>query len=385
MGREVKPENIAELIECLAFVEDPRVAGRTKHSMIDIIVQSICANLCGAQTCTDIADFGEAKFDWLKDYLELANGVPSHDTIARFLSIVDPMQMEVAYTHWVKGILDSPLKSISIDGKSVAGTQRRFPLHPLHLVNVYSHEIGLSLAQTKAINRGAGEIEGALECMKVLDLKDVTVMADAALTTKRFTEAVRNQEGHYLLPIKGNQKLSLKELEEYFRDHKGRVKRAKTSEKGHGREEDRMCELLTGDRLSKGFKEKWQDVESVFRITRTRQSANMNLIITEEETKSRTDVTYYISSREWTPKGALAEARKHWGIENNLHWILDVAFGEDDWTVRAEALARSLAVLRKIAFNIAKRSSSKGSIRGRIKAAGWNNEYLAKLVFGGQF
>jgi predicted transposase YbfD/YdcC len=376
--------NMDELMECFAYVEDPRVQGRSKHLFVDIIVISICAMLCGAETCTEIELFGNQKEDWLRQYLDLPCGIPSHDTIGRTLSLVDPLQMEMAFRNWVETITkgsEKP-KTISIDGKSVAGTERKFTKHPLHLVNAYSHELGLSLFQTEATYRGTGEVEGALECLDVLDVKDVTVLADAALSVKRMTDKIREKKGHYLLPIKGNQRRSLEEIIERFDSAGKKIKRAQGSNEGRGRSEVRICEVLPANNLSTDFFDQWRDIKTIMKVTRHRELQKPSVNSTEA-TRKREDITYYISSRELTAAEGLKEVRKHWAIENGLHWVLDIAFSEDCWRTRAKALARSLSVLRKIAFNIIRASKTTGSIRGRIKQAGWNNDFLSQLVFGG--
>lgn len=378
--------NMDELMESFAFVEDPRVQGRSKHLFIDIIVITICAMLCGAETCTEIELFGIQKEDWLRKYLELPHGIPSHDTIGRVLALVDPTQMEAAFQSWVESITKGSVrpKSISIDGKSIAGSERRFTKHPLHIVNAYSHELGLSLFQTEANYRGSGEVEGALECLDILDIEDITVLADAAMSVKRITEKIRDKKGHYLLPIKKNQKLSLAEIKSQFELAGKKAKSARSANDGRGRKEKRICEVLPARSLSGDFIERWRDVKTILKVTRIRSIQNPSVNSTES-TRKREDATYYISSRELSAQDGLNEVRKHWAIENGLHWVLDVAFREDSWRIRAKALARSLTLLRKIAFNIIRSSNTKGSVRGKIKQAGWNNDFLAQLVFGSQF
>lgn len=393
----INENQLEELMESLAFVEDPRVQGRSSHLLLDILVISICATLCGAESCMEMQIFAEQKADWLKRFLELPNGIPSHDTIARVLSLIDPLQVEAAFRGWVEVITQDKEKPkrLSLDGKSISGTARKFTDHPLHMVSAYSHELGLTLAQTEAKYRGSGEVEGALECLKMLDIKDVTVTADAALSVKRVITQIRDQSGHYLVPIKGNQKLSKAEIESHFDLCKKQIKRTKLKEDSHGRKEERLCEVLPAEAMSSDFYEHWRDVKTILRVTRKREVENLSrhkkirnpdgsftMEGNKDKTKKREDITYYISSREFTADEALTEVRSHWHIENGLHWILDVAFAEDSWKVRARTLARNLSAIRKIAMNIIRQSNTKGSVRGRIKKAGWNNDFLEQLVFG---
>lgn len=395
-GKRVTDENLSELIQCFNFVDDPRVIGRSRHLLVDVLVLSICATLCGAQSCIEIEEFGQQKYDWLKKFLELPAGVPSHDTIARILSIVDPSEMETAFTNWVRSILgDGKTKSISVDGKSLKGTQRQFPKHPLHLVNVYCHETGLTLGQSEATGRGVGETGAALQCLSSLEIKNVTVMADAGLATNQITSQVRERGGHYIVPIKKNQRHSLAELERIFSREKKKIKSSKTKEFSHGRHEVRLSEVLSSSFSSLHFIEQWRDVKTLIKITRTRGKKDNRFVlqktsddgkqvyeINKNETRQSTEIVYYISSRELTAKEAQSEIRRHWGIETKLHWALDVAFSEDDWRVRTKTLARSLAVIRKIALNLIRQSNTTGSIRVRIKRAAWNDQFLEQLVLG---
>jgi predicted transposase YbfD/YdcC len=397
MPKKLSKDSLDELIGCFQFVADPRVQGRSKHLLIDIVILSILAIICGAEGISEIEEFGIQKERWLKRYLKLPHGIPSHDTIARVLSLINPSKMEIAFSEWVKSIArKGPTKTISLDGKSVVGTERNFAdrFEQLHLVSAYSHELGLSLFQTESAGRGLAEVTSALQCLEVLDLKGVTVMGDAALSTKGIVSKIREKDGHYVLPIKGNRRPYLEELEEYFQKNKKRLKKAKSKERGHGREELRICELLPVAQLSDRFRDFWVDCEIVFSITRKRIEPDKRPMIhrideqgvrhfekNENQFREKEETTFYVSSRKLNPKEALAEARKHWGIENNLHWVLDVAFGEDTWMVRAKGVARCLSLLRKVAYNIIRKSNTKGSIKARMKRAGWNNNFLQELLF----
>jgi predicted transposase YbfD/YdcC len=193
------------------------------------------------------------------------------------------------------------------------------------------------------------------------------------------------------MPIKANQKLSLQEIEKHFKKNSIKIKRVTTREKAHGRQEQRSCELLSNLQLSERFEEAWLDAKSIFSIRRSRIEPDKRSVIqtidengirhfgkNENELREKEQTTFFVSSLKLTPKEALEEARKHWGIENNLHWVLDAAFAEDSWTVRAKGLARSLSLLRKVAFNLIQKSKTTGSVRARMKRAGWNNQFLDK-------
>ena len=401
MKKESPINSFEELIECLKFVDDPRVVGRSKHLLIDILVISICAVLCGAEGVFDIEEFALEKEIWLRKFLLLPSGIPSHDTIARVLSLVDPLGLEIAFHDWIQHILGSErVRSISLDGKTTKGTERNFSRsnNGLHMVSAYSHELGLTLMEIESEGRGAGESSAAMDCIHSMDLDGVMVLADAGLASKRITQKIKEKNGDYVVPIKGNQRFYLQELEAYFLTDGESQKIAFDSNKGHGRSEERICQLLAAQGLSDKFKSQWLDAKVVFRIERKRTDKDKRCFVqkidsegsriykkNDQELRVSQEVTYYVSSRRMTAQEALTEVRKHWGIENQLHWVLDVAFGEDDWRVRSKRLARTLSLMRKIAFNIIKRSKTKGSIRIRIKKAGWNNKFLEQLLFGGEF
>lgn len=398
MSQKIGEEELSELIHVLKEVEDPRVSGRSKHLLIDILVLTVCAILCRAETITEIQEFGEQKFNWLSRFLTLPNGIPSHDTIARVLFLIDPIQLERLFAQWVRSTIDQKASTISIDGKSSKGTDKRFNgnTRPLHVVSAYSHEHGLSLCQAASKSSGQAETEAAIECIKQLDLHGVTILADAGLNCKKVISQIRLQKGHYTVPIKNNHKLCFQELQVFFGEHVGTTS-TKTDE-GHGRQEQRKCHVLSTQRMSARFKEKWPDAKTVFSITRHREEKDKRYALQKTGTdgkqyyelnsgsiKEKTTTTYFVSSKKMTPQEALVEVRKHWGIENKLHWVLDVAFREDDWTVKAKRVARNLSAVRKIALNIIRSDHSKGSIRIKMKRAGWNDAFLAELVFGGQF
>lgn len=389
-------DQLNELIECFKSVKDPRVQGRSKHLFIDIIVISVCAILCGAEGITDIEVFSVSKRDWLEKHLELPNGIPSYDTIARVLSIVNAEELEKAFLTWIESITsDQQTKRISIDGKCSNGTERRFRpgTGPLKIVSVYSHDLNLSLVEKRSDE--VGETEAAISCLEMLELKDVLVSVDAGIGNHKVVERIREKEGHYLVPLKANQHVSRNEVENELELNKVNIKIALSDEVGHGRGEQRECSLLTAAQMSDKFMAKWPDAKSVFSILRLRleedkrytvQETNKNgtqsYRINKDELRYNQEIMYYVSSKKMTAKQALIETRKHWEIENKVHWVLDVAFREDDWSVRAKSLAKTLSLIRKIALNIIRRSNTQGSIRVRMKKAAWSEDFLEKLLFG---
>lgn len=395
MSRKVSDEELSELIKVLSSVEDPRVTGRSKHLLIDILVLTVCAILCRAEGITDIVEFGHDKREWLSKFISLPNGIPSHDTIGRVLYLIDAEELELLFAKWVQSILQGKISSISIDGKSSKGTDRRFNgnTRPLHLVSAYSHEYGLSLCQAASQSSGNAEADAAVECIKQLDIKAVTVLADAGLNSKKIIAQINRQKGFYVVPIKSNHSLCFKELEDFFSNNNGTT--STTIERGHGRHERRKCRVLSIQKMSERFKEKWSGAKVVFAITRIRKEKDKRFAVqktgkdgkqsyelNDNKIKESITTTYYVSSKKMDAKEALSEVRKHWDIENKLHWILDIAFKEDDWTVKAKRVARNLSTIRKMALNIIRSNSARGSIRIKMKRAGWNEKFLEELIFG---
>ncbi len=237
---------LSKLVQIFSFVPDPRVKGRCKHELIDIIVISICAVICGAESSLEMEEFAVQREDWLRNFLALTNGIPSHDTIARVLTLVNVREMEKAFFARVKEIQNQKTTHISIDGKSIKGTERGFNNGslPLHVVNVFSHESGFTLMQSKAKGGGLAETKTAAECLKLLDLKDVTVLVDAGLSTAPVISQVREKKGHYVVPIKRNQRLVLGELEEAFARNRKKQLCAETKEISRGRTETRTCTVI---------------------------------------------------------------------------------------------------------------------------------------------
>ena len=387
-------DQLNELIECFESVKEPRVANRCKHRLIDVIAIAVIGTLCGAEGIRSIYEFALMKEQWLRKYLELPEGIPSEDTVARILSIIDSSELEKAFQNWVKIIADEKTKSISLDGKYTKGTDRTFNRgnKPLLIISAYSHELGLSLVEKEG--PGGSEIEGTLACLEALDLKGVMVKVDAGIGCSRVIEKVREKKGDYLIPLKANQWFARNEVADFIEKNKNSCDFFEAEEKGRGREERRACHLLSAKKMSQKFKDQWSGVKSVFILTRERIEDDKSYVIQETGKDGKqsyrlndNDLKYselivaYISSRELSAEKALLEAREHWSIENKVHWVLDVAFREDNCGVRAKALARTLSLLRKAALNIVRRSKTKGSVRGRMQKAGWSNDFLDQLLF----
>ncbi len=386
---------LAELVSLMkATIRDPRVQGRSKHLLIDIIVITICAILCAAESVAEIEDFAVEREDWLRKYLRLPNGIPSHDTFSRVLSIIDTKQMQAAFTQWTLGNGVLRAKSISLDGKCSKGTERSFNRgkQALKIVSTYAHDLGLSLVESSA--EGVGEIDAALACLELLDLKGVLVQVDAGIGVHKVVSEVRSKKGDYIVPLKSNQWHSRDEAQAYLETRRAKAKVAQTEDSARGRDERRSCQILSVGKMSEKFHQQWPDAKSIFSITRERVVDDKRYVIQEtgkdnkqsyrlndNDLKYSIEVIHYVSSRKLTASQALKEVRTHWGIENKVHWVLDVAFREDNWAVRAKSLAQKLSLIRKIALNVVRQTPGKGGIRRRMKRASWNVEHLEAMIF----
>ena len=396
-----KMSELSDIFPQFMVIHDPRVRGRCDHPLINIIVISVCAVLCGAEAAVEIEEFGEQRRAWFDRFLDLKNGIPSHDTIARVLGLIDTKTFEEAFFNWVKNTFTfyKKLKRISLDGKSVRGTKRKFRggKGPLLLVSVYSHDLGMVLSQTRAKSSGSGESEGALSMLKMIRPEGALVTVDAGLSNRRVTDEVRQQKADYLVPVKGNQRWSVKELKERF-NKKNAAKHwnsAETIEKSHGRIEKRECVVMPAALVSDTFKKQWKDVQTIGFIRRKRTVKDNRYTLQETgsdgkqsyrlnhgRVKKTEQVVYFVSSKKLKAEEAMHLLREHWEIENKLHWTLDVSFNEDNCRVREKTAAQNLALIRKIAFNIVQKNKDKGSKKVKMKRAAWNIHYLETLLFG---
>lgn len=369
-----EPEPLKFIRVFVESIEDPRVGGRCSHSLLDVVVITFCALLSGAESCTEIADYGVQRFDWLKRHLELKNGIPSHDTFLRVLSFVDPHEFEEAFLVWASAIYETKGAHISLDGKSIAGTERNRLKRPLHLVNVYSHEHGLAIGQTGATSSGVAESPAVLRALNFFDIEGALISVDAGNSTHALADLVCSKGADYLMPIKGNQKLTLISLKESFKCSQA-LSETTTVDKSHHREDIRSCSVLSADQLKEPST--FKGIRTLIKIDRRRIDKTATK---SDSNRNKASTVYYISSRELSAKDALMLVREHWGIENGLHWKLDLAFTEDEWIIRMKTAQRNIAVLRKMAFNLLKQDPAKMSMRRKMKKAAWNDTYMDELL-----
>lgn len=366
--------------EYFSKVSDPRVDRTKEHKLIDLIGIAICAVICGAEGWTDIENFGNSKVVWLKTFLELPNGIPSHDTFGRVFSLLDAQQFQLAFYEWVLAvnqIIHGQI--INIDGKRLGGSEDKLlGKRAIYMVSAWAEENEIVLGQRK-VDEKSNEIAAIPELLKILAIAGCIVTIDAIGTQTHIAQTIVEGEADYVLSVKENQGHLYEDISVLFAiDQAHNFKYAsldyhKTANKGHGRIEIREC-WSTSDPAYLNLireKENWTGLQSIVMIVCTR-------IVAGKETKK---VRYYISSLSSNPKRLLHIVRRHWAIENELHWVLDVALNEDYSRVRKEQAPENFAVLRHIALNLLKHEkTAKGGIHAKQLQAAWKEDYLLKVL-----
>lgn len=367
------PSNImtrTKLYDLFSFMPDPRLNRNKKHNLTDILVLSILAVLCGAESWNAIQLFGTTKIDFLKQILALPNGIPSHDTINRVFSLLKPDKFESIFTSWVDTLRDKTLLNdvIAIDGKTVRGSKDSFhEKSPIHIVSAWSNGNQLVLGQCKVDDK-SNEITAIPELLEMLDIKGSIVTIDAMGTQRNIAATIIDNQADYILALKGNQTYLKEDVESLCKRMKPDSE-SEMVEKGHGRIETRNCKVYNQIQLLEDL-EKWKGLKSVVQITSQRE-------IREKKT---TEIRLYICSFLGDAEAFNKFIRLHWGIENKLHWTLDMTFREDEQRKRDKNAAQNFAVVRKIALNLLKKENSTTSLRSKRLIAGWDNDFLLKLL-----
>lgn len=367
-----------------SVIEDPRVDRRKRHLLIDIIVIAVLGAICGAESWVEIADFGEIREEWLRIILKLPNGIPSHDTFGRVFSMISPVGFQRSFIEWISSICKvSDGEIIAIDGKTLRHSySKEDNKGAIHMVSAWANENGVVLGQIKTKEK-SNEITAIPKLLEVLDIKDCIVTIDAMGCQKEIAKKIIKKKADYVLAVKGNQKNLHKDIKEFLDDldqgnfdkDEYRYNRYENIEKGHGRIETRRY-LQCADIAWLKKRHNWEGLQSI----------GVAESIVEEGEKKRTDRRYYISSLPENAQKFAKAIRKHWGIENSLHWVLDVSFREDECRVRKNHSPENFAILRHIALNLIKLNKPKKiSIRRSRKLSGWDDKYLAQILFGGDY
>jgi predicted transposase YbfD/YdcC len=357
-------------------LHDPRVVGRTRHLLLDIIVMALCAVIANCDDWPDIAQFARQRERWFRKFLKLPGGIPSHDTFERVFAALDPRALErccLAWLHAVAQLVGGG--QIAIDGKTVRGSAGA-PLGALHLVSAWATQAQVTLGQV-AVDSKSNEITAIPALLQLLDLEGALVTIDAIGCQKKIAEKIVAGGGAYVLVVKGNQEQLLADVQETVGQAldgqlpAGAVRQYTTAEHGHGRREVRSCvviEYVAGIRDRKA----WPKLTTVGMCHRERTVNG----------QTSTEVCYFIGSRRMAARRYAQALRSHWGIENNLHWQLDVSFHEDASRVENRHGAANFSLLRKMALGLLKQHPKKESMARKRKLAAINSEFLAETLAG---
>jgi predicted transposase YbfD/YdcC len=382
------PEDPASILEHFALLSDPRRDHGQIHRLDEIVFMAICGVLCGADSWLEIADYSESKSDWLSTFLALPGGIPSHDTFRRVFCLLDPLAFQKCFFAWMAALMnqhgltpippDRPaLRPVAIDGKAQRGSARRtVGRSPLHMVSAWAVENHLSLGQV-ATDAKSNEITAIPELLELLDLEGAVVTIDAMGRQKDIASGIIQKKGEYGLAVKENQPHLYEDIGQAFDEAlehgeagvdftEGRTEGVRS-----GRREARTCCVITNPSGLRGLG-LWTKLTAICMVVCERE---INGICSSE-------IRYFIGSVAGTAEEYLRWVRGHWGIENSLHWVLDVCFREDDQRHWSGHSAENLAWIRKLALCLlrAEKTSQAGSINRRRHLAGWKDDYLLKVL-----
>lgn len=358
-------------------LEDPRSQRNRLYTMSEILLVTLCAAVCGADGWQDIEDYGNLKIDYLREYLPYKNGIPSDDTFRRFFRSINPESFQELFRGWVKSLKPSlEQKVIAIDGKS---SRHSFDGqgNMLHMISAYATEARLVLAQEK-VSEKSNEITAIPRLLEWLDIRGSIVTIDAMGCQYKIADEILKKEGQYIFSLKGNQGELCEDVKIYFecedlkRIHS--IDFYENNDKGHGRIESRKCWVSNEVSWLRERHPQWKSIRSIVRIDSTR----------EIKGKTSIETRYYISSLEESAKKILNSIRSHWAIENSLHWVLDMSFGEDQSRIRKNNAPQAMAIIRHIALNLlqlTKAQMKRQSVKRLRKMAGWDNKILTSILF----
>jgi len=377
----MKKRPSATLLEHFAILPDPRIKRHRRHHLSDILVIAVCAVLCGAESFPAIEDFGQARYEWLQQFLELPGGIPSHDTFNRVFRLLDPVQFQACFLSWMRTVAETTQgEVIAIDGKTLrrsfdTGTAKR----AIHMVSAWETENGVVLGQRK-VDAKSNEITAIPELLELLALKGCIVTIDAMGCQRAIARQIVERPADYVLALKGNQP-TLEQAVAHFLvtgpqadEHRTKCDYYEHSERGHGRVETR-CYWITDHMDAVLDAAAWPGLQSIGMVEAARTLAGETTV----------EQRFYLTSLKPDAQAFARAVRNHWGIENGLHWTLDVTFREDQSRLRKGHGPENFAVLRHITLNLLRQEPSKKSMPRKRLACALNPEYLLKVVLGERF
>ena len=371
---------VDDLVAHFSEIDDPRCAGKVEHRLMDVLVIAVCATIAGSESWEDMALYGRSKEAWLRGFLPLAGGIPSHDTFRRVFMLIDPDAFARCFIGWAASLKPVPDREVvAIDGKSL---RRSFApvegLGPLHIVSAWASERGVALGQTQVSGK-SNEITAIPELLDMLSLEGSIVTLDAMGCQRAIAAKIGECRADYLIALKANQGRMFRAVESHCDAAcfaRGATLRpaCDSFDDSHGRIVRRRVFVCPGLQDDPALKD-WPGLKSVLAIETIRSIKG--------RAGTTAEIRYFLASYEDEPAKMAAAIRAHWAIENSLHWVLDVTFREDECRVRDRTAAQNFAMLRKIALNLIKQDlNAKTSLKARRKKAAWDNDYMAQIVTG---
>lgn len=360
-------------------LEDPRQAGKVEHPLVNLIFVTICGVLCGADTWTEVEAFGQAQESWLSEFLDLTAGVPSHDTLGRVFGLLDTDSFSRCFMVWMTGVAERQGKQVAVDGKVMCGSgEKQIGRAAIDMVSAFAVEAGLTLAQ-RQVDEKSNEITAIPFLLEMLALSETVVTIDAMGCQTEIAQQIVDKGGDYILALKGNQGHLHEDVAQMFayfekidfQDVPHTYWRQVNN--GHGRLEIRQCWVFSPEEYGQYFRtlDKWPGLSSVVMVQAERRLQH----------KVETEVRFFISSLTVDARQHLHYIRGHWGIENKLHWVLDVAFREDQHQARQGNSAANLAVVRHIVLNLLRQENSfTGGIHAKRLKCGWDLNYRMQVL-----
>lgn len=365
------------LLKAFSGINDPRKDINISYDLLDIIFITLAGVLSGAEGWSEIHQFAHEKLIWLRKYRKLEAGIPSEDTISRVIRAIDPTTLNQAFMSWVNSVRDvSGQPLIAIDGKTLKLSRDGEKHNALHSITVWCQQNDLVLAEMKSKGK-KNEQDSVLEVLDLLSIEHAIITVDAMNSQKKIAQKIIEGKADYIFCIKDNHKKLKQEIHAYFhkiqRDEVNLIQQTEEVAAGHGRIEIRRCQTLAADDWIKEL-QGWTSVETVILLERTH--------IDKKSGKEETEQLTYISSLKADAEQIALLIRQHWGIENKVHWLLDVVYKEDDCRIRKEDGAENVAIIRRFCLNLSKLHPKKCSMKSKLKQAGWSDEFRSEVLFG---
>jgi predicted transposase YbfD/YdcC len=372
--------SVKTLVEQFTTLGDPRYAGKIEHRLIDILVIAVCAVIAGAESWEDMALYGRSKADWLSSFLALPNGIPAHDTFRRVFMLIDTGAFETCFETWARSFGETMDREVvAIDGKTIRGSfDRGREQGPLHVVSAWASDRGIVLGQ-RQVGDKSNEITAIPELLDVLDIKGAIVTLDAMGCQKEIVGKIIERGADYVVTLKANQGKKFSAVQDHCAETcfgRSAVDRPIHDEfdDAHGRLVRRRVFVCPQASLLEPLRD-WPGIRTVLAVETIRSVNGSG--------KTEAEIRYFLSSCQDRPEVLAKAIRRHWHIENSLHWVLDVTFREDGCRIRDRTAVQNFALLRKIALNLVRQHhASRASLKGRCKMAAWDNRYMEQVLTG---